>query len=112
MYEALACGAALVTDSWNVGLDGAPCLKFGDVGELERALDAAVRVDQRRQEDGLRWARNRSPAKQWSRVLDAVKRACPPTVASRAARREWLREMEEKAASAPLTNDGRPVILV
>lgn len=115
-YEALACGAALVTDGWNIGLDGAPCRTFLDVEGLERALEDALTVSDAEalaeQMRGRGWALDRSPARQWERVIDAAFTAALPTAEARRARLARHLEIEEKAKSAPLTNDGRPVILV
>jgi hypothetical protein len=116
VYEALACGASLVTDGWNVGLDGAPCQTFVDVNELEAALEEALLCPPARalqaQEAGLKWAHERSPEKQWARIIDAALTAIKPSEKARAERRAREEEMEELAKTAPLTKDGRPVILV
>lgn len=116
VYEALACGAALVTDGWNIGLDGAPCQTFTDAEGLEAALEEALMRPAAHarltQEDGVIWARQRSPEKQWARIIDAALEAIKPSEKARAARRAREEEIEELAKTAPLTKDGRPVILV
>lgn len=115
VFEALACGAILVTDGWNVGTRDVPAYRFSSADELEMQLEIAmedVHRDSRVQRDGLEWARRHSPVRQWTRVLDAVKLAAATTAPARAARRAWQEEMDLKAASAPRTRDGRPVILV
>lgn len=117
VYEALACGAVLVTDSWNVGMDGAPAITFGGVRELESALHLALDRSDSHAKDlqdlGRRWACEvKSPINQWTKVIDAVLREAAPTAPARAARIARDQEMEELAKTAPRTNDGRPVILV
>jgi hypothetical protein len=112
VYEALACGAYLVTDAFNADLGGAPCARFSNIYELEQMLDAGMRAPQEIQGVGLTWAQRHSPERQWARVFDALLPAITRTGEARGARRAWQAEMDEKAASAPLTRDGRPVILV
>lgn len=112
VYEALACGAVLVTDGFNADLTGVPCAKFTDERTMEQAIRVSLRAPQAIQDMGLAWARLHTPEKQWAKVFDALKPAIDNTCEAREARREWELEMEEKAKSAPRTNDGRPVILV
>ena len=112
VYEALACGAYLVTDGDTVDRDGAPGATFHGIYQLEQALAAGMRAPQGIQAHGRMWALKRSPEQQWAKVLDALAPALENTKHARRERAIWNRQMEEKAASAPLTNDGRPVILV
>lgn len=116
VYEALACGAALVTDGWNLGMEGVPCERFGNEQQLEVALSRALNAPDWKalhtQTLGLEWAWRHTPETQWAKVLDAVQVAAAPTAPARAARMAWEKEMDEKAKSAPMTNDGRRVILV
>jgi len=112
VYEALACGAILVTDGFNIDLGGAPCSKFHNIYELETSLVASLRAPRSIQDLGLEWAARHTPEKQWAKVLDALGPALSRTREARAARRAWQLDMDEKALTAPRTNDGRPVILV
>lgn len=112
VYEALVCGAYLVTDAFNADLDGAPGSRFSDIRGLERAIDVGLCAPPRMQAHGREWVLRRTPERQWMRVLDAIGPAIRRTSAARQARREWQEEMEAKAQTAPRTNDGRPVILV
>lgn len=112
VYEALVCGAYLVTDDHNIDRDGAPGASFHGIYQLEQALVSGMTAPQAIQARGRAWAINRSPERQWAKILDALKPAIENTRHARREREIWQRHMEEKAASAPLTNDGRPVILV
>jgi hypothetical protein len=112
VYEAHACGALLVTDGFNADLSGVPGARFTDKQSLEQALLASLRAPQAIQDMGREWAKRHTPEKQWAKVLDALKPAIESTAHARRERAIWQRMMDEKAASAPRTNDGRPVILV
>jgi len=96
VYEGLACGALLLTDGWNVGMDGVPGTRYINPFALEYQLKELLDMDARRQdgmqEAGLEWAQRHSPEKTWANVIDAALHLAEHTGPAREARAKFARE--------------------
>lgn len=94
--EALACGAMLLTDGWNIGMKDVPCARFLDPWEMEVLLNDLLQMgpdqQQRQQDLGLLWATRNSPERTWKRVFDAATILAPMTVKARRARQRMAEE--------------------
>lgn len=99
--EALACGALLLTDDWNIGIGEVPCHTFADRRELEETLTALFAASDdtlaRFQEAGLAWAGRHTPERVWGRVLGAALEVAALTGDARRARAE-LSELRAREA--------------
>lgn len=103
VYEALACGALLLTDGWNIGMKNVPCARYTDAWELEILLRDLLTMDKasqmRAQLQGLLWAEQRSPEKTWERVLDEAAFMVKSVHSARAARKRFREERNAVSAT-------------
>jgi hypothetical protein len=98
--EALACGALLLTDGWNIGVRDVPCARFNDAFEMKVLLRDLLEMEPVHQDRvqlmGRAWARAHSPERTWKRVFDAALAVAPLTQSARGARNSLsIKRMEE-----------------
>lgn len=103
VHEALACGALLLTDGWNIGMKDVPCSRYSDAWELEILLRDLLTLDptsaDRLQLNGLAWAGQRTPEKVWEGVLGAAVHIASHTHVARAARRRFREQRQAELAA-------------
>ena len=90
VYEALACGALLVTDDWNIGLEDVPCYRFNCERSLHKAMDDAITrswvAGEPYQRRGVEWAQAHAPHLVWDRILNECRDLAPMTKYARGIR--------------------------
>lgn len=99
VHEALACGAALLTDAWNIAnytLEGSATI-YANEGDLKWKLRSLLWDAERRQERaerGAAWAADHSPEKLWDGLLTQAKRVATRTGDARKARQRFTEEVK------------------
>ena len=103
VYEGLAAGCLLLTDSWNIGMKNVPCAKYQSAEDLESQLGYLLSLPANSQAllqmAGLGWAAQRTPESTWEKILDDVVKLAKTTTSARAARNKFRIEYEAQHAT-------------